>query len=100
MYEPRAYEKANKDIKVNIAGSTPSLGRAVYMLRDWYKFPNLLQTLRQDPNAVLHGYDIGEDLSAQSLGLPSAQAQDRGTVEMKRLPLNNVTRSIADWYGK
>jgi hypothetical protein len=100
MYEPKEYETANKE-PTSFAGAKPSLGRVAYMLRDWYKYPNLFQTLRQDPESVLHGYETNRlDLSSQSLGLPSSQAEKRAKVIINRLPVNNVTRALADWYGR
>lgn len=101
MYEPKEYEKFNKETTVPMGAAEPSLGRFSYMLRNWFKYPNLFQTLRQDPNAVLHGYETtSDDFSAQAIGLPSSAAEERGTVVPDRLPLDDVTRSIVDWYGK
>lgn len=100
MYEPKEYETANK-VPQKFASGNPSLGRLTYMLREWYKYPNLFQTLRQDPSAVLHGYETSrDDLSAQSIGLPSSEAEKRSKIVINRLPVPNVTRAIADWYGK
>jgi hypothetical protein len=99
MYEPREYERANKET-MSFGAGEPSIGRAVYMLRDWYKYPNVLQALRQNPKALLHGHESTKaDLSTQVLGLPSEASQKTGKVVIDRLPIDSVTRAMADWYG-
>ena len=98
MYEPREFDEVNKyPVRVG-PNSSVSLGRLSYMMRNWYKYPNLFQTLRENPADVFFGYPV-EDVGSYALGIPSDESTSKATTkENIRLPLGNVERAIIDAY--
>ena len=98
MYEPREFDLVNKTPVKMGPSSSVTLGRLSYMMRNWYKYPNLFQTLRQNPADVFVGYPVN-DVGSYALGIPSDESMSKAVMkENIRLPLSNVERSIMDVY--
>jgi hypothetical protein len=94
MYEPKEYQLVNKE-PVSL-DSDVTLGRFAYMVRDWYKYPNLFQTFRQNPSDVFFGYPI-DNIGGQALGLPASESTSRAVRNPNmRLPVSNVNRALID----
>jgi len=97
IYEPRQFNAVNKE-PVEMGDGSITVGRLAYMMREWYKYPNLFQTLGKEPSAVLKGYPL-KSPSAYAIGFPSPESQSRGTIKAnRRLPLNNQARALMDIY--